>query len=598
VLARILVTAVLAGGCRGEARDKADEKSPSTEPTSVAVPRPRGPNEIDGLGVGRLWLGTPASELAALGFVGAGQRGSAAFSQNGTPVAATVRFGETFRFERDGALLIEVKVEPARVRVDEIAIYEPGPKTREGIGVGATLAELRAAYGEPEVTRERIGNGTCHQFALAWGVDFCILSGDTVSTIVIPALRPSPLVLGEDLAKLGAAIDGHRFGGRVYHVPRLIAPCLLAIGESVQAIIVRGDAVYVTSGGWRRRDRSIVLCSGSNVYELDAAGVGIRWRRDGGELWKHEPAECTTDATRVTCRGVTEQTLGFEGDFIGDLVVQHEVTTKLESVRALARDGKPIGDCGRLIERAWRELAPALAFLELPTDDAAHLAYLDSPDARTFAGDCATARDEDRECMLAMRELVRPHQNCAMSAPGFDWRGRVPKEPEPPLLAPAEARKRERALVGTWRRTRDHFADQIWTFRSNGELVVDGEAQGKYTVERAGEIAVRSPRMETSHTFARADKARIYAADRRIHCPVDRTRANLRLESQDTLMIRDTTCKTLSPHGALADAKCTSRGDTLEVVYTPWMGAQKSLAFAIVDDCYVDPEVEPFVRVK
>ena len=241
-----------------------------------------------------------------------------------------MRFGGKLTFEQNGEVAIEVEIEPARMSAESIVVRRKGPATREGLGVGSTFEELRRAYGEPTLARRRALYGTCRQYARPHGVDFCSYDDGPVGSIVIPALQPSPLAIGEDLAAFSAALEGLAIAGGTYRAaagnPKVVAPCMLAVREvsdgqtqiGYRSVIAHRGEVYETRGGWRRPDRSIVMCdtTDASVYDVDPAGHATRWNL-GFDEWRPEPAECTVTDRRVTCRGVTQMTDGFTGVFSG-----------------------------------------------------------------------------------------------------------------------------------------------------------------------------------------------------------------------------------------------------------------------------------------
>src|SRR6185503_5409609 len=138
----ILALVVACGGGDAQPQSEPPESLPvgSSSPAREPPPAPRGPDEVDELGVGKLVVGTPADRLATLGFEGEPATGSGSFTQNGKPIG-TVRFGSRQKLHKDGVEQIVVEIEPARMSVDEIFVRGQRPKTREGLAVGATLEQ-------------------------------------------------------------------------------------------------------------------------------------------------------------------------------------------------------------------------------------------------------------------------------------------------------------------------------------------------------------------------------------------------------------------------------------------------------------------------
>ncbi|MFY0534300.1 hypothetical protein [Nannocystis pusilla] len=238
---------------------------PKVSPPSPAAPRERGPHEIDEHGVGPLHLGMRDQQLDELGLSGNRPPGSASFVQDGKPSPITFRVGASRTLEQDGQPQVVADVNPVEMRVTSLRIVGPVPKTAEGVGVGAALQQVRTIYGEPEHTWRPVGFLMCAQFAARPGVDVCFQSRTLTPTwadispeapvaeLRVPATRPSPLTLGEDLAQIAAALQGHLIdGGLVEGNERigldgerapfeLLAPCVLLLqsgpGKTVRLVV-------------------------------------------------------------------------------------------------------------------------------------------------------------------------------------------------------------------------------------------------------------------------------------------------------------------------------------------------------------------------
>ncbi|MCY0995336.1 hypothetical protein OV203_49880 [Nannocystis sp. ILAH1] len=605
-----------------------------SQPPPVAA-RKRGPHEIDEHGVGPLRLGMRDQQLGELGLHGDHPQGSASFVQDGKPSPITFRMGGTRTLEQDGQPQIVADVDPVEMRVTSLRIVGPVPKTAEGVGVGAALQQVRTIYGEPEHTWGPVGFLMCAQFAARPGVDVCFQSGTLtpiwadippeapVAELRVPATRPSPLTLGEDLAQIAAALQGHLIdGGLVEGAERirldgerepfeLLAPCVLLLrsgpGKKPSSwssfnAVVRGGEVYQVAGGWRRADGSMLLCDGNSVFVRDADGTAVRWRSTHDQRWQPEPATCDVHAElvppRVVCKGITDP-FRFKAVMMGELIVAEQYADDLAERRAVHRDRRagpftPEGQCQRIADRAWEETVPALAFAGAPTDLVARLHYLQA--SSDVIASCSAEPLEQRLCALTTPEFFEAARACPSRLARFpDWMDVVREPfPRPTPMPPAELKRRTAALTGTWSRVHadERMPPEQWTFSSGGRRlqIHGGPDEGSYELSPTPEGAwiARRPLRELWLQLAFLDADHFYDVDSPMARLVDRQRFDVRLApGREVLLMRGQVCKTVTAAGQLHDARCRfvtdDTGERLEVEYTDDEGGAATTTLAVVD---------------
>ncbi|MGN6106775.1 MAG: hypothetical protein ACTHU0_16830, partial [Kofleriaceae bacterium] len=152
--------------------------APSAPPAPGPLPAPfastgaRGPDEIDGAGIGGLTLGDLADGLPSLGYRTEGPQGRVSFSHGGVDRTIASGVNERWTRSRGSDEQIIVNVDPVQRRVDRATVRAPGVATSEGVAVGTTLAEVARIYGPPEDTWAA-WPGTCARFAKRPGVALC-----------------------------------------------------------------------------------------------------------------------------------------------------------------------------------------------------------------------------------------------------------------------------------------------------------------------------------------------------------------------------------------------------------------------------------------
>lgn len=662
---RVAVSALLLSvGCDGPAPDEerpatvapppvasqAPAPPPASPPevsrpaTPSAAARDRGPHEIDEQGVGPLRLGMRDQQLGELGLRGNHPQGSASFVQDGKPGPITFRTGATWTLEQDGQLQVVADVDPVEMRVTSLQIVGPVPKTAEGVGVGAALQQIRTIYGEPEHTWRPGGFRMCAQFAARPGVDVCFHSGTptpnwadvppeaTVAELRVPATRPSPLALGEDLARIAAALQGHLIdGGLVDGDARVrldgerepfevLAPCVLLLRSgpgkpsswSYFSAVARGGEVYPIAGGWRRADGSMLLCDGNSVFVRDADGTAVRWKSTHEQRWQPEPATCDVHAEleppRLVCKGITDP-FGFKAVMMGELIVAEQHADDLAERRAVHRDRRagpftPEGQCQRIADRAWGETVPALAFAGAPTDLVAKLHYLQA--SLDVIASCSAEPLQQRLCALTTPAVLEAARACSSgSALLLSWSDVVREpQPKPAPLAPAELNRRTAALTGNWSKvdSDERLPPEQWTFSPGGRRlqIEGGPREGSYELSATPEGAwiARRPLRELWIDVAFLDADRFYLVDSPMTRLVDRQRFDVRLApGREVLLMRGEVCKTVTAAGQLRDARCRfvtdDAGERLEVEYTDDEGRAATTALAVVDGFLAPRDARP-----
>lgn len=648
---RVALSALLLSvACQGPApREEHSPPEVSSAPPAVSqAPAPppaarvRGPHEIDEHGVGALRLGMRDQQLAELGLRGKHPQGSAAFVQDGEPRPLTVRFGGTWTLEQDGQAQVLADVDPAEMRVTSLRAVGPVPTTAEGVGVGTSLQRVREIYGEPEHTWRPIGSHSqmCAQFAARPGVDLCVRAGSMTPTwadvlpdapvteLRVPASRPSPLALGEDLARIAATLEGHLIDGALLEGDtrlgldgqrqpfELIAPCVLLLrsrsggtsGFTYTNVMTRGGEVYQAEGGWRGADGTLLLCDGPSVFVRGADGTTLRWKSNHDGRWQPEPATCEEKPDyvppRVVCKGISEP-FGFRGVALGEYIVSEQHDDDFALRKAVHRDRRadPFtaeGQCQRVADRAWEETVPALAFAGAPTDLVARLHYLSA--SLDMISACSAEPLRRRLCLLTTPVVLDAARACSTDprlAPSWKDVVREPADRRAPL-SPEEVKRRSAALTGRWSKvlSDDRLPPERWTISSGGkQLRVDGGSrEGSYELapDAEGSWIARRPLRELWIEVAFLDADRFYLVDAPIARLADRQRFDVRLSpAGGELLMRGEACKTVSAAGQLRDARCRfvegGEGERLEVEYTDDQGAAATMSFAVVDG-YLVPQ--------
>ncbi|WP_434424941.1 hypothetical protein [Nannocystis pusilla] len=448
----------------------------------------------------------------------------------------------------------------------------------------------------------------------------------------MPATRPSPLSFGEDLTQIAAALEGHLIdGGLVDGGQRirldgerepfeLLAPCVLLLRSgpgkpsswSYFTAVARGGEVYQVAGGWRRADGSLLLCDGNSVFVRDADGTAVRWKSTPEQRWRPEPATCDVRAEyeppRVVCKGITDP-FGFEAVMLGELIVGEQHADDLAERKAVHRDRRagpftPEGQCQRIVDRAWEETVPALAFAGAPTDLLARLHYLQA--SRDVIASCSEEPLQQRLCALTTPAVLEAARACPSRLAQFPVWMDVVREPAPSPAPkdPAELNRRTATLTGTWSRVTadERMPPEQWTFSPGGRrLKIDGgPSEGSYELSPTPEGAwiARRPLRELWLEFAFLDADRFYLVDSPMARLVDRQRFDVRLApGREVLLMRGEVCKTVTAAGQLRDARCRfvtdDAGERLQVEYTDDEGGAATTTLAVVDGFLAPRDARP-----